>query len=195
MRRTTFDALLAVAGAVLAVILLIAGLLLTWGYNFTTSQVHDQLASQKIYFPAKGSEALASPQIGPYLNQYAGQQLVNGPQAEAYANHFIAVHLQEIGGGKTYSQLSAQALAQPNNTKLASQVDTVFRGTALRGMLLNAYAFWKIGQIAGIAAIVSFTGAALMLILSILGFVHLRRTSPEAEVLPGLSHRPKATAA
>jgi hypothetical protein len=195
MRRTTFDALLTVAGAGLAIILLVAGALLTWGYTFTNSQVHNQLAAQKIYFPAKGSEALASPQIGPYLNQYAGQQLVNGAQAEAYANHFIAVHLQTIAGGKTYSQLSSQALAQPNNTKLAAQVNTVFRGTALRGMLLDAYAFWKIGQIAGIAAIVSFAGAALMLILSILGLVHLRRTSPQAEVLPGLATHVKAAAA
>jgi hypothetical protein len=195
MRRTTFDALLTVAGAGLAIILLVAGALLTWGYTFTNSQVHDQLAAQQIYFPAKGSEALASPQIGPYLNQYAGQQLVNGVQAEAYANHFIAVHLQTIGGGKTYSQLSSQALAQPNNAKLAAQVDTVFRGTTVRGMLLDAYAFWKIGQIAGIAAIVSFAGAALMLILSILGMVHLRRTSPEVEVLPGLATHAKQAAA
>jgi hypothetical protein len=195
MRRTTFDALLTVAGAGLAIVLLIAGLLLLWGYNFTNSQVHNQLASQKIFFPPKGSEALASPQIGPYLNQYAGQQLVNGAQAEAYANHFIAVHLQAIGGGKTYSQLSAQALAQPANTKLAAQVDTMFRGTTLRGMLLSSYAFWKIGQIAGIACIVAFAGAALMLVLSILGFIHWRRTSPEVEVLPGLATHEKVTAA
>jgi hypothetical protein len=194
MRRTTFDALLTVAGFGLAIVLLVAGALLTWGYNFANSQVHDQLASQKIYFPVKGSEALASPQIGPYLNQYAGQQLLTGAQAEAYANHFIAVHLQSIGGGKTYSQLSAQALAQPSNTKLAGQVNTVFRGTTLRSMLLNAYGFWKLGQIAGIAAIASFAGAALMLILSILGLVHLRRTSPEAEVLPSLASHPKTAA-
>ncbi len=191
MRRTTFDALLTVAGLGLAVILLIAGALLTWGYSFTTSQVHNQLASQKIYFPAKGSAGLASPQIGPYLNQYAGQQLLTGPQAEAWANHYIAVHLQTIGGGKTYSQLSAESLAQPNNAKLAAQVQTVFRGTTLRGMLLNAYAFWKIGQIAGIAAIAAFAGAALMLVLSIFGMVHLRRTSPEVEVLPGVATHAK----
>jgi hypothetical protein len=195
MRRTTFDALLTVAGAGLAIVLLIAGFLLLWGYNFTNSQVHDQLASQKIFFPPKGSEALASPQIGPYLNQYAGQQLVNGAQAEAYANHFIAVHLQKIAGGQTYSQLSSQALAQPNNAKLAAQVDTMFRGTTLRGMLLSSYAFWKIGQIAGIAAIVAFAGAALMLILSILGFIHWRRTPPEAEVLPALATHAKAPVA
>jgi len=40
--------------------------------------VHDQLAAQKIFFPPKGSEALAPPEISRNLNQYAGQQLVNG---------------------------------------------------------------------------------------------------------------------
>lgn len=194
MRRTTFDVLLAAAGLGLAVILLIAGGLLTWGYTFANSQVHDQLAEQKIFFPAKGNPELASPQIGPFLNKYAGQQVVNGAQAKAYSDHFIAVHLSKIGGGKTYSQLSEESLAQPSNTKLAGEVATVFKGTTLRGLLLNAYAFWKFGQIALIASIVAYAGAALMLILSVLGIAHLRRTSPEAEVFKGLTVHEKAKA-
>lgn len=64
---------------------------------------------QKIYFPPKGSPALAPPEIGRHLDQYAGQQLVNGAQAKAYADHFIAVHLNEAAGGKTYAQISSQA--------------------------------------------------------------------------------------
>lgn len=193
MRRTTFDALLTVAGLGLAVILLVAGGLLTWGYVFTSNQVHDQLASQKIFFPANGSSSLkelpATDRAA--VAAYAGQQLVNGQQAEVYANNYIAVHLQGIGGGKTYSQLSAASLAQPNNAKLAGQVQTMFRGTTLRGLLLNAYAFWKVGQIALIGAVVSFAGAALMLILSGLGIWHLRRTAPDAQVLPHLGGHAK----
>lgn len=188
MRRTTFDALLTATGIGLAVILLIAGGLLTWGYTFTNSQVHNQLVAQKITFPAKGSDELKALPAADrsVMSAYAGEQMVNGQQARAYADHFIAVHLQKIGAGKTYAQLSAQAQAQPNNAKLEGQVQTIFRGTTLRGLLLNAYAFWKIGQIALIAAIVSFAGAALMLILSALGVAHLRRTSPKEEVLPRL---------
>jgi hypothetical protein len=68
-------------------------------------------------------------------------------------------------------------------------VQTVFRGTTLRSMLLEAYGFWQFGQIALIAAIASLIGAALMLMLSVLGFVHLRRTAPEAEVLPKIATR------
>ena len=93
-----------------------------------------------------------------------------------------AVHLKEIGGGKTYSQLSAESLANPGDAKLKAQVDTVFKGTTLRGLLLNAYAFWQIGQIALYAAIAAFAGGVIFLILSILGFVHMRRTPAEADL-------------
>jgi len=58
----------------------------------------------------------------------------------------------------------------------------MFKGETLRGLLLNAYAFGTMGVIAGIAAIGAFIGAAVMLILSLLGFAHLRRVSPDAEL-------------
>jgi len=116
-----------------------------------------------------------------------------GAQAETYADHFIKVHLSDMGG--TYAQLSAQAMAQPNNAALQGKVATVFKGTMLRGTLLDAYAFWKIGAIAGLAAIFAYAAAALMLILSLLGLAHLRRVAPEAEVLPKVSHRTKVAVA
>ncbi|MBS2966788.1 hypothetical protein KGA66_27375, partial [Actinocrinis puniceicyclus] len=81
MRRKTFDLLASLGGIVLVVTLLIAGALATWGYSFADDNVHSQLAQQQITFPAKGSPALASKEIGPYLDQYAGQQLTTGPQA------------------------------------------------------------------------------------------------------------------
>ena len=93
------------------------------------------------------------------MRQYGGQLMTTGAQAQVYADHFIAVHLSEIGGGQTYSQLSAKALAQPKNAALAAQVQTMFRGETLRGLLLNAYAFWTIGQIMFWAAIAAFAGA------------------------------------
>ncbi|GAA3114056.1 hypothetical protein JOF29_003680 [Kribbella aluminosa] len=186
MRRKTFDALLTSAGFVLAIVLVAAGGLLLWAHNFVDNQVHSQLAAQQIFFPKAGSDSLNDPAVKPYLFKYAGLQLVTGAQAEVYANHFIAVHINEMAGGKTYSQLSAESLANPNDSKLAGQVQTVFRGETLRGLLLNAYAFGKMGQIALFAAISVFAGAGVLLILSLLGYAHLRRVPVDAEVMPKL---------
>ena len=196
MRRRTFDALMASVGLALAAILLVAGVLLTWGHNFTASQVHSQLAAQKIYFPAvTNPEFKALPAADQAaMRPYAGQLMTTGAQAQAYADHFIAVHLREIGGGLTYSQLSAKSMAQPKNTQLAGTVQVIFRGTTLRSMLLEAYGFWQIGQIALIGAIVSYAAAALMLVLSLLGLAHLRRTPETAEVFPKVTHREKIPA-
>ena len=189
MRRRVFDVLASAAGLVLVVVLAVAGALALWGYNFANSNVHDQLAQQQIVFPPAGSSALASPEIGPYLNQYAGQTLTTGDQAEAYANHFIAVHLSELPMGGVYSKLSTAALADPKNTTLANAVQTSFRGTTLRGLLLEAYAFSRFALIALWASIVSFALAAVMAVLVGFGFWHSRRTPPAAEILPeGLKH-------
>jgi hypothetical protein len=185
VRRKTFDLLVSTGGLILAAVLLVAGGLLMWGYSFASGQVHDQLAAQKIVFPATSNpEFKALPAADQAaMGSYAGQTLTTGAQAKTYADHFIAVHLAEMGHGQTYSQLSAESLAQPKNTALASLVQTVFRGTTLRSMLLEAYGFWQLGQIALYAAIASFTGAALILILSIAGLFHGRRVTAETEVL------------
>jgi hypothetical protein len=119
--------------------------------------------------------------------------MTNGAQAEAFADHYIAVHLKAIGGGKTYAQLSAQAIADPTNTKLAATDETMFKGETLRGLLLNGYAFWKMGQYALIAGVLALVGAGIMLLLAGLGIVHLRRTDPAAELLPRLGARTPAT--
>ena len=189
MNRKTFDTLFASGGVAVAVMLLVAGGLLSWGHSFVNHQVRTQLAAQKIFFPPHGDKALAPSPIGPYLNKYAGQQMFTGQQADAYANHFIAVHLQEIGGGQTYAQLTALAQANPKNTISPTRSKTMFKGETLRGLLLNAYAFGKIATLAGIGAIVAFVGAALMLLLSGLGLWHRRRTPADVEILSGQRQR------
>jgi hypothetical protein len=184
MRRITFDTIASSVGLLLAVILLVAGGLLFWAYDFVNSQVQQQLTEQQVVFPAVGSAALKAlpPDDAAAMSVYAGQLMTTGAQAKTYADHFIAVHLKAIGGGKTYSQLSAESLAQPGNLALKAQVETVFQGSTLRGLLLNAYAFWQMGQIALIASIASFVAGGIMLILSVLGFWHRRRTPAEAEL-------------
>ncbi len=126
-----------------------------WGSSFATSQVQTQLAEQKITFPAADSAALTALPAADAaaMRVYAGQQLTTGPQAETYADHFIKVHLGKIGAGQTYAQVSAAAQADPTNAKLAGTVETLFKGSTLRGLLLNSYGWWQIGQYALYAAI------------------------------------------
>jgi hypothetical protein len=187
MKRRTFDVLASTIGLGLAALLVVAGGLLTWAHNFVQDEVHSQLAAQQIYFPPKGSDAIAGPEFKA-MRQYAGQQLTTGDQAEVYADHFIAVHLKGVANGQTYAQLSSKALADPTNTELQGQVATMFKGETLRGLLLNAYAFGKMGTIAGIAAVVAFIGATVMLVLGALGLWHSRRVPESKEILTGHHH-------
>jgi hypothetical protein len=186
MHRKSFDALVSATALVVATGLLAASGLLLWAHNFVEGNVRTQLVAQKIFIPKAGSEALNHPAVKPYLGQYAGQQLSTGEQAKAYADHFIAVHLSEMTGGKTYSELSTQAQQNPTDTALQQKVATVFRGETLRGLLLNAYAFGKMGQIAFVAAWIAFVTGLAVLVLAALGVVHARRTSYDVQVhLPG----------
>ena len=74
-----FGALASTGGLILAAVLIVAGTLLLWAKSFVNSNVHSQLAAQKIYFRAKDTPALtANPEIKQYLTPYAGQQVVNG---------------------------------------------------------------------------------------------------------------------
>ena len=121
----------------------------------------------------------------PSVSQYAGQQLLTGQQAETYADNFIAVHIANMTGGKTYAQLSSAALANPKDTKLAGLVATVFKGETLRSMLLNAFGWWKVSQITYIAAIVSFALGGLVLLGSLFGLTLGQRPEILHEIIDG----------
>lgn len=204
MRRKVFDMLASVGGVVVVLVLVVAGSLLLVGSNFADSYVHTQLAQQQITFPSKAAFAHPDGQeitksMIPSVSQYAGQQLLTGQQAQVYANDFIAVHLRNIGGGKTYSQLSAAAMALPKGsaayTAAEAKAQTVFQGTTLRGLLLEAYGFSLIASIAFWCAIAAFSLAGLMALLAVFGFLHARATDEEEELLPATStRRPLASA-
>jgi hypothetical protein len=195
MRRNS-RSIFSIAATGASVILLAAGALLMWGSAYVHNTVQNQLASQQIFFPPKaafahpvaGSEI--TPSMIPLVSQYAGEQMLTGQQAEAYADHFIAVHISEIGGGKTYSQLSALSIAQPDNAKLTGQVATVFKGETLRSMLLSAYGWWKVSQITFICSLVALSLGGLALAGGAFGFAFGRKTQPAAVI----AHPAKETA-
>jgi hypothetical protein len=186
MSRSIVDRLVSSIGAVMGVALLVASGLLFFAHGYVHGQVTDQLREQQITFPAAGSKAITSLPTAdqPEITKYAGQALVNGDQAKAFADHYIKVHLAEVADGQTYSQVSAKALADPQNEQLAGQVQTLFRGETLRGLLLNAYAFDTMAKVALIAAWVSLIGGIVLIALSVLGLLHSRRPTPDETAVP-----------
>jgi hypothetical protein len=176
--RKTVDKVFVLLGLVMTAVLVVVGGIALKASSFAKSSVHDELAAQQIFFPPKGSPAITSLPAADQteMNKYAGKQLVNGTQAKIYANNFIAVHLSEVAGGQTYSQVSTKALADPTNAALQGQANTLFKGETLRGLLLgDGYAYWTFGLIAQYAAVASLAGAAVMALLVLLGLRHLSR--------------------
>jgi hypothetical protein len=169
---------------------------LFWGNSFIHNQIQTELTAQQIVFPAADSKAVTSlpSEDASAMAVYGGQQLTTGEQAQVYANHFIGVHLDEIAGGQTYAQMSAKAMANPNDQKIAGQVATLFKGETLRGLLLNAYGWWTIGTYALYAAI--GLAVAAFAVLVALGFeVFLWVRERRKVLVPVLAPKPQRATA
>ncbi len=188
-KRRTIDSVLIALGAVVTVVLLVAGLLLSWGANFSDDYVYDELSSQNIFFP---DEASLLEEGRDDLVRFAGQQVTTGEQAEGYAS-YIDGHLQGIADGATYADLGTperearaaweaavdEGADEATVAELKGEYDAVsgqrnslFKGETLRGLLLSAFAWSTVGTIAGYAAIFAFVAAAVMAVLVVLGIRH-----------------------
>jgi hypothetical protein len=171
------------------VVFAVAGGLLTWGHNFSADYVKKELGSQKISFPDAESLTTGG---RPDLVKWAGHKVDTGEEAEAYAS-YIDGHLQETADGMTYAELGTPQRAaraavtaakeakkpqaeidalQKTVDDLTAQRNTLFTGETLRGLLLSAFAWSKVGTIAGIAAIGAFIAAGITLVLVVLGVFH-----------------------
>ena len=173
--------------------------------SFTTSQIHDELTAQQIYFPGadqiKAGGALDPAEFPQEIRDQAGNQVTDGNQARIYANDFIGKHLQGVAGGKTYSQVSGAAIAlnaqlantpktDPNyasmQTQLATlngQKATLFQGETLRSNLLNAYGWWTIGTYTTFAGI-GLMLAALVVLGALVFEVFVAARKPELVKVP-----------
>ena len=145
-----------------------------WAHSFTQDQVRTQLSEQSIVFPPANSPAIKALPVADAneMKQYAGQTMTTGNQAKVYAQNFIAVHLKEIGQGKTYSYWSGKALTEERTNPKQFAIDNgialaLFRGETLRSLLLNAWAFWFVGDLALYAAL-GLTLAAIVVFLAFL---------------------------
>lgn len=175
MNRKVWDQLVSSAALVIAIVLVLMGAAAIYGGNFGRDNVTDRLTPEKVVFPPL--EAM-SPEEQAELGNYAGQQVVNGEQAEAYSR-YIQGHLAEINDGMTYSETSAAARAEGLDPDAAAELqgkaDTLFKGEALRSILLNAYGWWTIATIAYYAGWVMVAAGIALFVLGILGFRHARK--------------------
>jgi hypothetical protein len=181
MRRRTFDLLASIAGLILALVMVVVAILFQQNASFAKDNVRDQLRAQNVFFPPADALSEEEAAIDAVADR-AGTQVVDGDDAEVYANDYIGLHLEGIAGGKTYSEASTESRANPDDEELAGQVQTLFRGETLRGLLLTSFAFWTLGEKAQQLAYVFFLGAFVFLVLSVLGFLHYRRTPATAEI-------------
>jgi hypothetical protein len=161
--------------AIALLVLVFGSGLAFYASNFTSDQINQQLAPQQIFFPKDAKSGLPAD-----LNQYAGQQVLTGDQAHAYATKFIGLHLQEIGQGHPYSYWSGKAIADrtaaaaatdptvkaqltAQATQEQSTADTLFKGDTLQSMLNTAWTFSVIGQVAFYGALGLLLAALIVL--------------------------------
>ena len=167
--RRLFNLTTVASGAAIGMI--VAGALAVLAGIYDRQVVHDQLTPQKIVFPEKG------PELPPELNKYAGEQVDTGAEAKAYADDFIGAHLEGIGEGKSYSEVSAEFMEDPNNKELAAQRQTMFMGETLRGMLLNAWGWGTLGMVATITGVVLIVIGLVLLAIPLLAGREARRAA------------------
>ena len=219
MKRRTLDIIFAAGGVLLAALLVVLGFVLADQQSFAKDYVKGELGAQKISFATADKLTDGEKTWKPgsvCLVENAGKTMETGKQAECYAKYYIAFHMTESAKaagyeGATYAtlgpirtDLSAQVKAakDKNDTAAADAAQkkldsaTALRGTmqtgeTLRGLLLTTYGFSIFGDKAALAANVLYALAALMLVLSIAGFVHAFVTPKEKVV--GVLTAPTAT--
>jgi hypothetical protein len=152
--------------AVVAVVFALASIGVLKGAFFARHFVSSQLSEQKISFSPYEKDKATYDAI-PSLKKYAGKPVVNGWQARQYAN-VIDHHVNETTGGKSYSEMSSLARANPTDTKLQDARRTALDGQLLRGTLLNVYGWWWIGTIALWAGWVFAMGALAAVVVAVL---------------------------
>jgi hypothetical protein len=193
MNRKSFDKIASVIGLLLAGFLIVIGGILQYGGNFATDQVAAQLEPQAITIPTENGDPKVTDEVKKFFADNGDKVMTTGKQAQMYADHYIGFHMSVMptyAAASGANRAAAGALeADPTNTELqlaakqaSGTVETVFKGETLRGMLLNAYAFGTLGQIAMVASYVSFAGGIIFLILALLGFAHLRRADTDSVI-------------
>ena len=210
VKRRTLDIILAGGGLMVAVLLVALGFALFGQYTFAQGYVKEELSAQKITFTPAANLSAEEKNWKPgssCLVAYGGQLMESGPQAECYAKYYIALHMETSANtsgfpGATYATLGAirtdlgaqvTAAKAKGDTVVAADVQkkldtatglrtTMQTGETLRGLLLTVFGFSVLGAAAGLVANILYGLSAVMLLISLAGFVHAFVT-PKEKVL------------
>lgn len=185
MNRKAWDRIVSASAAVIAVAMIVLGGFAIYGGNFGRDNVQTRLEPQNITFPPLDA---MTPEEQQAVGDFAGQQVTNGAQAEAFSR-YIGGHLAEVNDGKTYAETSAEARAEGLNPDVAAELqakaDTLFKGETLRSILLNAYGWWTVATIALYVGYAMVAMGIVLGVLAILGFRHARRSADLTVIEPG----------
>ena len=185
MNRKAWDRIVSASAAVIAVAMIVLGGFAIYGGNFGRDNVRTRLEPQNITFPPLDA---MTPEEQPAVGDFAGQQVTNGAQAEAFSR-YIGGHLAAVNDGKTYAETSAEARAEGLDPDVAAELqakaDTLFKGETLRSILLNAYGWWTVATIALYVGYAMVAMGIVLGVLAILGFRHARRSADLTVIEPG----------
>lgn len=202
--RSTLDKLISVTGILLAIVLAVAGALLTWGSVFIGDQVEQQFGDQDITMPTK--EALEADESltddgRDTLMEFEGTTLDNGPKARAYADHYIQAHMNastfgvkatleekgvdtskfefpltyESAGGVARAVEADTELNEADKTELLAAVGAN-RDSLFKGNTLRGLLLYgyAFSMMGTIAGIASIASFVGAALLAVLGFLGLR---------------------
>lgn len=208
--RSAFDKLISWTGLALAVVLLVAGGLLTWASAFVDDQVKNQFAMQDITMPS--AESISGQVAGGSLTEadgkalepFAGTPLDSGPKARAYADHYILAHMnhgtttlaetlegygfdaESLDGWKdplTYEAAGAVASAVSDNPEAQAAVNDFRSETLFKGNTLRGLLLYgyAFATIGQIAGIAAIAAFVGAAVLIVLGVLGLVHSTKAAE--------------
>ena len=139
------------------------------------SEVNASMKEQKLFFPPAGSPGFSA-EAFPAAQKYAGKQVDDGEKAKAYADDYLGVQLKLISGGKTSSEIGAQAAMDPENAQLQQLQATMFQLETSKGMLLaDSYGAWSQGMALQTAGTIGMVLAAVLLAASAYHFARYKK--------------------
>lgn len=169
-----------------ALAVLVVGVVLTLAGNYGRQLVHDQLAAQKITFAPydESGQNGDNYEAYPELRDRAGTTVTDGLAARDFAA-YINAHVMETTGGRSYSEVSAAARANPEDEEAAQVRRSALDGQLLAAIMWNTYGWWLLATVSffvGIALIVAGLALGVVALLARRRPQATARYEPRAEV-------------